>query len=61
MELVSKRKKVRLDLCIICQKDIRPEKLTSTQHGRSKLVEASRQLKDDLLEDISDGDTDFIK
>ena len=61
MELVSKRKKPRLDLCIICQKDIRTEKLTGTQHGRSKLVEASRQLKDDLLEDITEEDIDFIR
>ena len=61
MELVTKRKKPRLDLCIICQKNIRTEKLTSTQHGRSRLVEASKQLKDDLLEDIQDEDINSIR
>ena len=61
MELVTKRKKPRLDLCIICQKNIYTEKLTSTQHGRSRLVEASKQLKDDLLEDIQDEDIDSIR
>lgn len=61
MDLVTKRKKPRLDLCIICQKDIRTEKSTSTQHGRSRIVEASRQLKDDLLEDIPDVDIDCIR
>ena len=50
MELVTtKREKPRLDLRIICQKDIRTKKSTSTQHGRSRLVEASKQLNDDFL------------
>ena len=50
MELVTtKCKESRLDLLIICQKDIRTKKSTSTQHGRSRLVEASKQVNDDLL------------
>ena len=62
MELVTtKRKKTRLDLCIICQKDIRSEKSTSTQHGRSRLVEASKKLNDDLLEDIEKENIDCIR
>ena len=52
MDLVTKRKKPHLDLCIICQKDIRT---------RSRIVEASRQLKEDLLEDIPDEDIDCIR
>ena len=62
MELVTtKRKKPRLDLCIICQKDIRSEKSTSTQQGRSRLVEASKKLNDDLLEDIEKENIDCIR
>ena len=62
MELVTtKRKKPRLDLCIIYQKDIRSEKSTNTQHGRSRLVEASKKLNDDLLEDIEKENIDCIR
>ena len=62
MELVTtKRKKPRLDLCIICQKDIRSEKSTSTQHERSRLVEASKKLNDDLLEYIEKENIDCIQ
>ena len=62
MELVTtKRKKPRLDLCIICQKDLCSEKSTSTQHGRSRLVEASKKLNDDLLEDIEKENIDCIR
>ena len=62
MELVTtKRKKPRLDLCIICQKDISSEKSTSTQHGRSRLVEASKRLNDNLLEDIEKENIDCTR
>ena len=62
MELVTtKRKKPRLDLCIICQKDIRSEKSTSTQHGKIRLVEASKKINDDLLEDIEKENIDCIQ
>ena len=62
MELVTtKKKKPRLDLCIICQKDIRTKKSKSTPHGRSRLVEASKHLNDDLLEDIENENIDCIR
>ena len=62
MELVTTRKKKpRVDLYIICQKDNRTKKSLSTQHGRSKLVEASKQLNDDLSEDIENENIDCIQ
>ena len=62
MELVTtKRKKPRLDLCIICQKDIRSQKSASTKHGRNRLVEVSKKLNDDLLEDIEKDNIDCIR
>ena len=58
MELVTtKRKNPRLDLCIICQKDIHSEKSTCTQHGKK----ASKKLNDDLLEDIEKENIDCIR
>ena len=62
MELVTtKRKNISFGLCIICQKDIHSEKSTSTQHGRSRLVEASKKINDDLLEDIEKENVDCIR
>ena len=62
MELVTtKKKKPRLDMCIIYQKDIHTKKSTSTSHARSKLVEASKQLNNDLLEDIEKENIDCIR
>ena len=62
MELVAtKRKKLYSDLCIIFQKDIRTKKSANMQHGRSRLVEASKQLNDDLLEDIENENIDCIR
>ena len=43
------------------QKDIRTKKSTSTSHARSKLVEASKQLNNDLLEDIEKENIDCIR
>ena len=60
-QVTTKRKKPGLDLCFICQKDIRTKKSTSTPHGRSRLVEASKQLNDDLLEDIENENIDCTR
>ena len=61
MELVTtKRKKPCLDFCMVCQKDNCTKKSTSMQHGRSRLVEASKQLNDDPLRDIENKIIDCI-
>ena len=49
MELVTKSKKPRLDLCIICQKKFRTEKLTSTQYGRSRKMIFWKTFKTRIL------------
>ena len=62
MDLVTtKRKKPLLDLRTICQKDIRSEKTSSMELGRSNLKEPSRKLSNDLLEDIGKDNIDCIQ
>ena len=48
-------------ICVLFVKKIRTKKSTSMPHERSRLVEASKQLNDDLLEDIENENIDCIR
>ena len=55
------KKKRNFDRCILCQKvqDSKGDKKpTSTQNGRTLLFEASTILKDNLVTEISDDETE---
>ena len=62
VELVSKPKKINIELCIICQK-VRDSnqniKLTSAPDGRGVVIKTSRILSDDTLYRLNE--TDFNK
>ena len=58
------KKKRNFDRCILCQKvkDTKGDKkLTSTQNGRTLLLEASTILKDSLVTEIPDDEKQNVK
>ena len=58
------KKKRNFDRCILCQKvkDSKGDKkLTSTQTGRTLLLEASTILKDNLVTEIPDDEKQNVK
>ena len=58
------KKKRNFDRCILCQKvkDSKGDKkLTSTQNGRTLLLEASTILKDSLVTEIPDDEKQNVK
>ena len=50
----SKREEKNINLCIVCQKNNSTEKFSSTDDGRTKLLTASKIVKEGLFDKFSD-------
>ena len=56
----EKRTQSNVNLCVLCLKEKRSEKTSSTASGRPKLIVAIKDIKDDYLVYLSEDDLNNI-